>query len=103
MRIQQYQQLASELKSSLDKFKPIVPPKKSKHERKVDANRKRYLKWKASLPPEIVIRTNNRIHATKFFAAISSIVGITPGAARARYYRHQLPAEIIERAKAKLN
>ena len=104
-----YQQLASELKDTLARYRPATATdfnRRSAPIRRTDpqVTRKYYLKWKAKNPPRTAAGKRwGTIGIQRILKNISTMLGISVDAARARYYRHQLPEAVIEQAKAKNN
>ena len=98
-----YQQLANELKDTLAKYRPATQPKTQKSYRS-EYNQKYYLKWKKKNPPRTEAGKRwGKVGINRILKNLSDMLNISTDAARARYYRNQVPKQIIELAKAKLN
>ena len=107
-----YQQLANELRNALARCRPAAKPAQSKAPKAARTNdpaeqRKRQLakqrecmaRLRASLPKKFNPRI---IKAKVFFPLLGELLGIGEAAARCRFYRHKIPADLVQQAKIKL-
>ena len=107
-----YQQLANELRDALAMYRPAVKSKQSKPPKAARTNdpaeqRKRHLakqrecmaRLRANLPKKFNPRI---IKAKQFFPLLGELLGIGEAAARCRFYRHKIPADLVRQAKIKL-
>ena len=100
-----YQQLANELKGALAKYRTEQPVKRTlSPKEKIARRREMNRRYVAAMRERNRKPTNwGKLQTKRLFDCIANLVGISKDAARARYYRHQLPANVIEQARAKMN
>ena len=100
-----YQQLANELKGALAKHRPEQPIKRTlSAEEKIARRRESNRRYMEKIRERNRKPTNwGKVQTKRLFDCIANLVGISKDAARSRYYRHKLPANVIEQARAKMN
>jgi len=95
--IPDYQRLASELGSTLAKYRPAQSAKPiaihTSPSRRPGIRRAYYLKWKAKQPVSPKALRYGKLKVEAMFNRIAGELGISPAAARMRYYRGQLKAK----------
>lgn len=106
MILAEYQTLANELKDVLARYRPPEPVRRvmSPQERR----RRRLASKRACMARARARAANNGVYnpkvrqAKQFFPLLGEALGCSATAAKERFYRHKVPAEIVEQTKSRM-